>query len=79
MTAKKMLDTAEALARAASTLDEALKIAKVTNDGKVALEAANGWLIIAALLDPDTSAETKQRIGFYHDGDETGQATLSIN
>lgn len=65
------LTSSSALERSALALDEALKIAKLTNDAKIALEAANGWIALAVLLDPETDQETKSRIGFYHDN-ETG-------
>lgn len=67
----KQLDTALALAKAGTALDEALKIAKIQSDAKSALETANGWIALAVLLDPEVDEDTKIKVGFHHDS-ETG-------
>jgi hypothetical protein len=61
------LDTDYAITQAAATLDRVMIMAVEEKDTKAALEVANGWLLIAAMLDPndDSVDETlKQRAGF---------------
>ncbi len=64
------IDTAYSIVKAAETLDAALEMAIKLNDTKSALEVANGWLTIAAMLDEEEPEEERRKVGFYHDVNE---------
>ncbi len=67
------LDTAYAMAKAAEALDETMRAAAVLNDTNTMLEVVNGWLTVAALLNPEESDEDEHPataqsvIGFTHE------------
>lgn len=65
------LDSSSALVQAAHTLEEAMQMARDKKDIQGALEVANGWLTIAALLDAEDGEEAveviKHKTGFHHE------------